>query len=122
MFDGPDRLLARGDLGVRLLSGLPPDTVLEPEGEDGPAFAERCARLRAGFTAGLRGMDKASPGYLARQFFAQPGRIALDDAAVTARVHAVPLKVLLHLAGRLGRQGPVQWLAERELVVEVGDG
>ena len=138
----PGRALAAGDPALRWLSGLPSDAPVRAEGIDWPGSAgldpHRLAvdaqshgdgpelpALRAvldAFTAGLRGMDGASAGYLAAQVLARPGRFERDDARLAVRLDGVPLRVLLRIGGRLGAQGRVEWLSGRELVIEAPDG
>lgn len=116
---GPDRLLARGDYGLRQLSGLPPDTVLDPAPE---TLADDLEQILATFRQNLRGMARASQPYLTNQFFTQPGAVILGPRLLTVRIHSVPLKVLLQLSGRLGEQGTLPWLDDIPLRIEVGDG
>lgn len=126
VFTGAQRLLAAGDFGLRQLSGLPPEILLDemPTEMLTEMPADRLAPLHAemldAFRRDLRGMQAASLPYLAKQFFAQPGVILIDDTQITLRIHSLPLKVLLLVAGRLGDQGRLPWL-DLALRIEVGD-
>ena len=138
----PRRALAAGDPALRWLSGLPSEAPVRAEGIDWPGSTglephhlaadaqshgdgPELPALRAvldGFAAGLRGMDGASAGYLTAQFLARPGRLERDDDRLAVRLDGVPLRILLRIGGRLGTQGPVEWLGGRELVIEAPDG
>ncbi|MFZ5961661.1 contractile injection system tape measure protein [Thalassococcus sp. BH17M4-6] len=119
LFTGTDRLLANGDFGLRHLSGLPPEAVLDPPPD---TLDEDRAQLLDLFRRDLRGMGKASPDYLRAQFFLRPGTLRIGPECLHMRIQTIPLKVLLQLAGRLGEQGTVPWLGDLPLRIEVGDG
>ncbi len=79
-------------------------------------LANRATRL---FARGLRGFADASPAYLAAQFLLQPGILVLTDDALEATLRRAPLGVVLQMAGRTGDQGPIPWLDERRLLIQV---
>jgi len=138
----PARALAAGDAALRWLSGLPPHerpgdaeidwpSAADAEGlrlasdveshGDGPEMPALRMVLDA-FAAGLPGMSGSSAAYLAAQFLARPGRLDRDARRLVVRVEGVPLRILLAMGGRLGPQGPLDWLDGRELVLEAPDG
>jgi hypothetical protein len=142
----PQRLLAGMDRPLRLLSGLPEDVDPErlpaqrawPSAEELGIDPGRLARdaathgdipelpsLRAvldRFVTGLRGMEGSSADYLARQFLHQSGTLLVEPDRLTIRLHRLPLRVLLGMAGRLGDLGRFEWLGQRALVIEAADG
>ncbi|MCU0827171.1 MAG: hypothetical protein MUE52_07140 [Tabrizicola sp.] len=77
----------------------------------------RCVLDR--FSLGLRGMSGASAEYLAHQFLMQPGEIESRPRDVILRLGPLPLRLLLVMGGRTGAQGPIPWLGNRTLIVEV---
>jgi hypothetical protein len=134
------RPLAEADPGLRWLAGREADgagpvPVDWPGDQDFPAplrpLAEDLAThgdgpempaLRAvldRFATGLRGMPGASANYLARQFLMQPGEIDIRPREVVLRLGPLPLRLLLVMGGRTGPQGPIPWLGNRTLIVEV---
>jgi hypothetical protein len=139
------RILARGDLGLCWMSGLPEqlptdpilkidwpdaeDLGLDPAGlvrdaathGDGPELPALRSVLDA-FATGLRGMPGSSAAYLSAQFLVRSGTLIRDDDTLLVRLTSVPLRILLQMNGRLGGQGPLDWLDGRELFVEVADG
>ncbi|ARE41816.1 hypothetical protein RGUI_3675 [Rhodovulum sp. P5] len=138
-------LLARFDPGLRHLSGLPenalPELLPKPDWPEATALGlapetlrkdadshgtgPELPALRAAadlYAEGLRGMPGSSLGYLARQFFHQSGTLVLEPGAVTVRLDAVPLGLLLRMGGRLGEQGQPQSLEGRHLIVEIANG
>jgi hypothetical protein len=134
------RPLAEADPLLRWLGGRDPDlpptsSVNWPRAEDLPGPLRQIAldapthgdgpeivTLRAvldRFATGLRGLEGASADYLARQFLMQPGDVEISPKDVVLRLGAVPLRILLLMAGRTGFQGAIPWLGDRRLVVEV---
>lgn len=67
------------------------------------------------FAAGLRGFDKSSPAYLARQFINLPGYLHFNDKTIDVYLSRAPLGVVLQMVGRAGEQGPIPWLEGRML-------
>ncbi|MCX7289000.1 MAG: hypothetical protein NTW20_16030 [Rhodobacterales bacterium] len=136
------RPLAMADPVLRWLAGRDPDSLpaapinwpratdlpppLRPLADDTPTHGNgpEIAALRAvldRFATGLRGMEGASADYLARQFLLQPGEIEVGPKEILLRLGPVPLRILLVMAGRTGSQGPIPWLGDRRLVVEVAN-
>jgi hypothetical protein len=134
------RALAWSDPAPLWLSGLPPKEAHDarlaeiawpemldeiPGGEDylgsGPE-AGAARRVLNLFASRLRGFAESSPGYLAKQFIFQPGRLALLPGRLEVYLHRVPLGIVLHMAGMDGFQARLPWLSDRELWVNLPDG
>jgi hypothetical protein len=134
------RPLASADLMVRWLAGKDDDHVqrgpvdwpaadllpapLRPLSEDaashgsGPGMPT-LRYLLDRFSMGLRGLPGASADYIARQFLVQQGEVESRPREVILRLGPLPLRLLLVMGGRTGPQGPIPWLGNRTLVVEV---
>ena len=65
------------------------------------------------------GLSASSTAYLRRQFLHTAGRVRVSPTEVRASLEPVPLAVVLQMAGMTGWQGPLPWLAGRELSVEI---
>jgi hypothetical protein len=97
------------------VDGLPPASrplVVAPGGVD------RWGQLLlADFAGRLPGLARSSPAYLRRQFLEVPGRLDLAGDTVTVTLDALPLAVVLAMAGYRGDQGPLPHLGDRRLTI-----
>lgn len=71
------------------------------------------------FAQGLHGFAESSPAYLAKQFINLPGRLVIDEEAISAHFSRAPLGIVLQMAGLDGDRGPVPWLGNRRLWIEL---
>lgn len=75
--------------------------------------------LLAAFATQLPGLRHSSAGYLRRQFLLVPGTLRLDARRAAVRLQGPDLAVVLAMAGLHGSQGPLPWLGDRPLYLEM---
>jgi hypothetical protein len=101
LWDAPDI----GEADVHHLGGLPC-----------AAFALLVLRR---FAQGLRGFAESSPAYLAKQFINLPGHLWIDEEKIEAHFSRAPLGIVLRMAGLDGDRGPIPWLDNRHLWIDL---
>lgn len=68
---------------------------------------------------GLRGFAESSPAYLAKQFINLPGHLIIDEEKVSVYFSRAPLGIVLQMAGLDGDRGPIPWLENRHLWIDL---
>jgi hypothetical protein len=84
------------------------------------AVAGLASRLMAAFAARLPGFSESTAGHLRRNFLLGPAATRWDDDGVHAELPAVPLAIVLRMAGMGRRRSQIDWLPGGSL--EFADG
>ncbi|MFN2283677.1 MAG: hypothetical protein ACK2UQ_04595, partial [Anaerolineae bacterium] len=71
------------------------------------------------FAEGLHGFAESSPAYLAKQFINLPGRLVINEETVSVLFSRVPLGIVLQMSGLDGDCGPIPWLDNRHLWINL---
>ena len=71
------------------------------------------------FAEGLHGFAESSPAYLAKQFINLPGHLVINEETVSVLFSRVPLGIVLQMSGLDGDCGPIPWLDNRHLWINL---
>ena len=71
------------------------------------------------FASRVRGFREASPSFVVKNFFAQPGRICISDEQILVILRSNPFHVALHMSGMDESIESVSWLGGRRLEFEL---
>jgi hypothetical protein len=85
-----------------------------------PVVAALAGEVMTAFASRLPGFSCSSVGYLRRNFLLGPATVRWDPGGVRADLPAVPLAVVLRMAGTAHRRWEIQWLPGGILELEGG--